>query len=250
MSQPIYFPDSFTWPKELEEIFLKYKDSVLKENHEESKIINKGFSHAELENPFTQLATHEIRNFLKENTALAWHCTRTKTPEKILIEGLKPLSIEFFNDSILPEVLAKSNERQKSKFIEILASPSFKKKYGGRFNQIWFYFDKKETTSEYSKLQYLNCFGGELLKIILTELGEEELEENLKNVGQPYVVELVINLNQVEGLEGIASIILKNFLSKSDQNLISSSQNVVGGYIKGKAIIPKGIIHLDNFLPY
>lgn len=151
----------------------------------------------------------EIFGLLEDNLFRAWHFTRILNPEAILEIGLKPLTLELYEDEILPTILGLFDVAEQELIKEVHLGEMQGKQWSNRKNQIWFSCDNKFLMGEGVE-RFWKTFGGEYSMVLMNMSGINNGLEKIKNLGFPVAFELEIPFSKVNST--CRSQIMKEFI--------------------------------------
>lgn len=190
-------------------------------------------NYEEFKNSVFQLNRDEIEELLKESKFKAYHFSRVLNCNEILENGLKPLSLEFFDKNILPRILDLFDNKEKQTLLKLHEDFKIKNTFKNREDQISFTTDRNFSYADGGS-RFWKTFGGEYALVLVNSAKIKAGVEKLGNIGTPYVFELEINYSEVNLL--CTDQIIRKLIDLIYNTSITN--NFPEGYIR-KTILPK-----------
>lgn len=200
MNKTIDFGNIETWPDNLNNLVFDHSEKISIEKNAEQENIESGRGHYHfVETPTCDRIKAELEEFLRDSSALAWHCTKLVNPERINSEGLRPFSVKLIKELIkfdLDHILSDKEQDLILKKIDKYNRSGF---FENRANQLWFLLNK-EMWKDTGCRDFFDFFGGEgLRRVIESEL--PECRQVFHDVGEPYLIEFPVELKNIESYQ-------------------------------------------------
>jgi hypothetical protein len=177
----------------------------------------------------------KLFDLLNDLTFKAYHFSRVLNVEKILQDGLIPLSLNFYEEHILPIVVEQFSKNEKKKILETHKEDYSFKSFKNRENQLSFTTDKSFSYADGGS-RFWKTFGGEYTLTLINASQIEDGHSKISELGTPYVFELEIPISDVDFI--CKSQIIETFI-----NYVFYPGYDYGfpeGFIK-KTVIPKRV---------